>query len=47
MGRRSADHPKPSLENVFPADAEMGLYSLKHLMTLKPDLIKNVNYASL
>lgn len=47
MDGRSADHPQLSLEILFPADAEMGLYSLKHLMTLKPDLIKNVNYASL
>lgn len=40
-------HPKPSLENLFTDDTEMWLYSLKYFMILMPDLIKNVNYASL
>lgn len=48
MGAEEEQEPsEASLENLFTTEVEMWLSLLKYLMTLKLDLIKNVNYASL
>lgn len=48
VGAEEEQEPsEASLENLFTTEVEMWLSLLKYLMTLKLDLIKNVNYASL